>query len=73
MAGSISGEHESNYLAYQALVPPRACFKYAQNTQARPKSHGGTGSQRLGKKTILHSDIAHYEMYMQLQQMRRLG
>ena len=53
-----------------AKEPP--CAKYLRSTSSsRPASHGILGSQRLGKKTILHTDHAHYEMYMQLQQLQR--
>lgn len=31
------------------------------------KNASQTGTQRVGKKTLIHSDLAQYELYMQLQ------
>lgn len=48
------------------------CAKYLHSTSSsRPKSQGIMGSQRLGKKTIAHTDQAHYEMYMKHYQSKQ--
>ena len=40
--------------------------------QGHPNKAQRGGAQQVGKKTLIHPDIAHYELYMQLQQMKQL-
>lgn len=42
----------------------------ASTTHKNASQHG---TQRVGKKTLIHSDLAQYELYMQLRQMKRIG
>jgi len=38
--------------------------------QGHPNKAYHGGAQKVGKKTLIHPDLAHYELYMQLQQMK---
>ena len=40
--------------------------------QGHPNMAQYGGAQKVGKKTLIHPDLAHYELYMQIQQMKQL-
>lgn len=46
---------------------------YSGGNIQRPKTQGHGQTQRLGRKTFVHSDIAQYEQFMQNQQVKSIA